>query len=246
MIKTFIIHVSKGYEDRRKHIDSHLPAVGITDYEYMLRGDIDDLTPDIRSNFFSSCLSLPQMSCLYKHYLVMKKVVDEEIPQVLVLEDDALLDKNFISILEQFRKEALCETGYVINIEEASNLVPLSVRNKDQSLYLCATNKLTGGLVYDLEFAKKMVNYLESTVTDAPIDGLIGNVREELEYNIYWTHPPIVRQGSKTGIFESELSGRSSGLYATVRSWFKEGYRTHIRSHLSKKQKALFENVTKY
>jgi len=42
------------------------------------------------------------------------------------------------------------------------------------------------------------------------------------------------------------LSGRSSGLYATVRSWFKEGYRTHIRSHLSGKQKALFENVTKY
>ncbi|UUM30481.1 glycosyltransferase family 25 protein [Vibrio japonicus] len=246
MIKTFIIHVSKGYEDRRQHIDSHLPERGITDYEYMLRGDIDDLTPDIRNNFFSDRLSLPEMSCLYKHYLVMKKVVEEQIPQVLVLEDDALLVEGFVEKLEKFREEIKGESRYLINIEEASNLVPLSIRKPNQSLYLCKTNKLTGGLVYDLEFAEKMVELLDSTVTDAPIDGLIGNERQTLHYNIYWTHPPLVRQGSKTGIFASELSGRSSGLYATVRSWFKEGYRTHVRSHLSKKQKALFENVTKY
>ena len=245
MIKTFIIHVSKGYEDRREHIDTHLPQRGITEYEYMLKGDIDDLSQDIRDNFFSHNLSLPQMSCLYKHYLVMKKVVENEIPQVLVLEDDALLDEHFCQHLKTFIDEVGNEKNYVINIEEASNLVPFSIRKHNQSLYLCSTNKLTGGLVYDLSFAKKMVQYLESTVTDAPIDGLIGNVREEVGYNIYWTHPPIVRQGSKIGIFSSELSGRRSGLYAEVRSWFKENYRTHVRSHISRKQKSLFTGVKK-
>ncbi|RJX72396.1 3-deoxy-D-manno-octulosonic acid transferase [Vibrio sinensis] len=246
MIKTFIIHVSKGYEDRRQHIDTHLPQVGLTDYEYMLRGDIDDLSEEIRHEFFSNDLNLPQMSCLYKHYLVMKKVVDENIPLVLVLEDDALLVPDFVTKLNTYIEEVQGQQGFVVNIEEASNLVPFSVRKPNQNLYLCKTNKLTGGLLYDLEFAKRMVKYLESTVTNAPIDGLIGNERENLQYNIYWTHPPLVRQGSKTGLFASELSGRTAGLYATVRSWFKENYRTHVRSHLSNKQKALFQNIDKY
>ncbi len=73
MIKTFVIHVSKGYEERRQYIDKHLPERGITDYEYMLAGDIDDLSDDVRNGFFDDSLRLPEKSCFYKHYLVMKK-----------------------------------------------------------------------------------------------------------------------------------------------------------------------------
>ena len=246
MIKTFVIHVSKGYEERRKHIDKHLPEVGITDYEYMLAGDIDDLSDDVRNGFFDDSLRLPEKSCFYKHYLVMKKVVEEQIPQVLVLEDDAFLNSDFIEQLEAFQSELSGEEKYLVNIEEASSLVPTSVRVPNQHLYLCKTNKLTGGLLYDLSFARAMVEHMENNITDAPIDGYIGNERTTLEYNIFWTHPPLVRQGSKTGAFDSELSGRTSGLYATVRSWFKEGYRTHVRSHVRSKHKALFKNITKY
>lgn len=241
MIKTFIIHVSKGYEDRRKHIDTHLPSRGLNEYEYMLRGDIDDLSDVIRNEFFTDSLRLPEKSCFYKHYLVMKRVVEERIPQVLVLEDDALLVHGFINKLESSLDELEGQQCYFVNIEDAATSVPYSCREMNQTLYLCSTNKLCGGYVYDLSFAKKMVSFIESAPIDAPIDGLIGNVNEALGYSIYWCQPPLVSQGSKSGLFSSELNGAKSGVYASIRSAVKDFYRRDIRSHLSKKQKRLFE-----
>ncbi|OEF04556.1 glycosyltransferase family 25 protein [Vibrio genomosp. F10] len=246
MIKTFVIHVSKGYEERRKHIDKHLPERGITDYEYMLRGDIDDLSDAIRNEFFDDSLRLPEKSCFYKHYLVMKKVVEEQIPHVLVLEDDAILAKNFLDELLEALDEVSEESNYFVNIEDAATSVPFSLRIPGQRLYRSKTNKLCGGYVYDLSFATRMVTYIETNTIDAPIDGLIGNVRSELGYNIFWCQPPLVSQGSKNGMFASELNGAKSGLYIRLRSAIKDFYRRDIRSHLSKKHKALFQNINKY
>ncbi|MGF1721734.1 glycosyltransferase family 25 protein [Vibrio kyushuensis] len=241
MIRTFIIHVSKGYEDRRQHIDSHLPERGITDYEYMLRGDIDDLSEDVRNEFFTDTLRLAEMSCFYKHYLVMKRAVKERIPQVLVFEDDVLLIDSFTDRLEKSLEELGGKQCYLVNIEDAATSVPYSCRKPNQTLYLCATNKLCGGYVYDLAFAEKMVSFIESKSVEAPIDGFIGNENENLGYSIYWCQPPLVAQGSKSGLFSSELNGAKSGRYATIRSAIKDWYRRDVRSHISKKQKQLFD-----
>ncbi|WP_047049101.1 glycosyltransferase family 25 protein [Vibrio mexicanus] len=241
MIKTFVIHVSKGYENRRAHMDSHLPKHGIVEYEYMLRGDIDDLSESVRSEFFTDTLRLAEKSCFYKHYLVMKRVVEERIPQVLVLEDDALLVDNFTQKLSLSLKELKDKECYFANIEDAATSVPYSYRKPNKTLYLCSTNKLCGGYVYDLAFAEKLVSFIESEVVDAPIDGFIGNENERLGYSIYWCQPPLVSQGSKSGLFASELNGAKSGMYATIRSSIKDWYRRNVRSHMSKKQKQLFD-----
>ncbi|MBC3621499.1 glycosyltransferase family 25 protein [Vibrio metschnikovii] len=246
MIKTFIIHVSQGYEVRRQHIDNHLPQRGITDYEYMLQGDIADLTPSIRNHFFSDKLSLGQMSCFYKHYLVMKEALARKIEPVLVLEDDVILISNFVQEMAAIEQELTSMSNYYINIEEASNSVPFAVRKAGQRFYPCKVNKLCGGYIFDLAFAEKFVNYVESQQNDVPIDGMIGNLVDRLEFNLYWSHPPLVKQGSKNGMFASELSGRHAGFYPAVRNWFKDMYRIYIRSHLSKKQRDLFKNRLKY
>ncbi|EKO3697862.1 glycosyltransferase family 25 protein [Vibrio metschnikovii] len=246
MIKTFIIHVSQGYEVRRQHIDNHLPQRGITDYEYMLRGDISDLTPNIRNHFFSDKLSLGQMSCFYKHYLVMKEALARKIEPVLVLEDDVILSSNFVQEMEAIEQELISMSNYYINIEEASNSVPFAVRKAGQRFYLCKVNKLCGGYIFDLVFAEKFVSYVESQKNDAPIDGMIGNLIDILQFNLYWTHPPLVQQGSKNGMFASELSERCSGIYPAIRNWFKDNYRANIRSHVSRKHHALFKDVKKY
>ncbi|MCK6263271.1 glycosyltransferase family 25 protein [Vibrio sp. ZSDE26] len=246
MIKTFVIHVSKGYEDRRKHIDSHLPERGITDYEYMLRGDIDDLSDDIRNHFFGESMSLPEKSCFYKHYLVMKRVVEEKIPQVLVLEDDALLEPDFLDQLSLISLELRKQSKYLVNIEEASSLVPVSIRVPKQKLYLCEVNKLAGGLIYDYSMAEAVVTYVESYTQDAPIDTTLGKLRHLLGYNLFWVHPPLVKQGSKSGLFDSELSGRKAGFYTAFRAWFKDNYKKHILSNLKAKHLAHFKNITKY
>ncbi|MEF1284782.1 glycosyltransferase family 25 protein [Vibrio sp. M250220] len=248
MIKTFIIHVSKGYEERRKHIDTHLPSRGINEYEYMLRGDIDDLSTDVINVFFGNALTLPEKSCFYKHYLVMKKVVEECIPQVLVLEDDAFLRKDFCEQVELIQHEIAFnnEKNYLINIEEASSLVPFSIRNRNQKLYLSDINKLTGGLIYDYEFAKNVIEHMSSTTQNLPIDTTLGQLRSELRYNLFWVHPPLVCQGSKNGQFDSELSGRTSGLKTRIRGFFKDYYKMHILSNLRLSHLKHFKNIIKY
>lgn len=246
MIKTFIIHVSKGYEDRRKHIDTHLLKRGISEYEYMLRGDIDDLSDEVRNEFFGSELSLAEKSCFYKHYLVMKEVVNRKIPQVLVLEDDAILDKFFSNHLGRILEELRNENNYIINIEEASSQVPFSIRKKGVSLYLSEINKLAGGLVYDYQFAKKMVHYLENNRNEQPIDTTIGKIRHSVGFNLYWTHPTLVKQGSKSGLFNSDLSGRRAGFYTAFRALFKDFYKKYLLSNVKKSHKSHFLNVRKY
>lgn len=246
MIKTFIIHVSKGYEDRRAHIDRHLPQVGLTDYEYMLRGDIDDLTDEIRHQFFAGDLSLPAKSCFYKHYLVMKEAVTRQIPQVLVLEDDVILDKHFLTKLKPILKELEQEVNYVVNIEEASSQVPRRFLKTSKYLYLCNQNKLAGGLIYDLTFATKAVHFMESRPQYAAYDHWFNKHRHEVKFNLFWSHPTLVRQGSKTGLFNSGISGKKSGRSTKFRSWFKDCYKKHILSNFRKRNLDYFRNVPYY
>lgn len=246
MLKTFVIHVSKGYEERREHIDRHLPSVGLNEYEYMLRGDIDDLSDQIRNEFFAGDLSLPAKSCFYKHYLVMKEVVLRQIPQVLALEDDVILEKDFIDQLSAILNELNGEKNYVVNIEEASSQVPRKIRQTGQHLYLCHQNKLTGGLIYDLTFARKAVAFIESKPQMLAADHWFNEHRHEVKFNLFWTHPTLVKQGSKSGMFASGICDKKSGLYTAVRAWFKDRYKKHILSNFRQRNVNYFIDVPYY
>lgn len=241
MVNTFIIHVSKGYEARKLHIDTHLPKRGLTDYEFILKGDISDLIEPMPIQFNKSVLSPAQMSCFYKHYLALKIMMARNLPQVLVLEDDAILVPDFKRRLSGVLSELEGKTFYYANIEDAASAVPLSVRQKGQVLYPCKVNKLAGGYICDLAFAKAFIQHAESHQIDAPIDGYFGNVRERLDFTLFWLEPPMVRQGSKTGMFASELSGGKQGICAAMKGWLKDSYRRYVRSNLSANHKELFD-----
>ncbi|WP_100753522.1 glycosyltransferase family 25 protein [Vibrio salilacus] len=246
MLKTFIIHVSKGYEERRQHIDNHLPSVGLHQYEFMLRGDINDLTEEIRNKFFAGSLSLPAKSCFYKHYLVMKEVVQRQIPSVLVLEDDVILPSSFTRDLQPILAELENERNYVVNIEEASSQVPITVRKKGKHLYLCNKNKLTGGLIYDLEFAKKAVKFIESTPQIYTADHWYNEHRHDLKFNLFWSHPTLVKQGSKNGLFSSGISNKQRGYTPAIRAWFRDRYKKYILCNLRQRNINCFKNVPYY
>lgn len=96
----FVIHVSEGYEERRHHIDKHLPERGIANFEYMLRGDIKDLTPEVKAKYFRENDKLPELSCAYKHVLAYEKMVKRGIERALILEDDAFLANNALTQMQ--------------------------------------------------------------------------------------------------------------------------------------------------
>jgi len=68
-IPVFVLHVKQGYEDRARHMERTLAAHGIV-FEYMLDGDMTELTPELQQRFFGSAgtptphKSVPPNICL--------------------------------------------------------------------------------------------------------------------------------------------------------------------------------------
>jgi glycosyl transferase family 25 len=242
----FVIHVNKGYEDRKAHIDSHLPERGIISFNYMLKGDISDLTNDIIDKYFHREMDKATMSCFYKHLLVYKKMVENNIPSALILEDDAFLAKNSLEIIKRLDIQLIGESNYIVNIEQTNRHVPLSIKEKNKILYLCERTKRAGGYVIDIIAAKKIVDFMNTASTQLPIDSFISEMRNTIKYNIYWLDPSIVIQGSKNGKFHSVLSHRKKSKFVTLTSFFRDLYQKNIVSNISKKRKKPFLNVCKY
>lgn len=126
----FVIHVSEGYEERRHHIDKHLPERGIANFEYMLRGDIKDLTPEVKAKYFTGNDKLPELSCAYKHILVYEEMVKRGIERALVLEDDAFLANDTLAQLQRVDEEMRDEVNFIVNIEHSNRSVPFKVKNQ--------------------------------------------------------------------------------------------------------------------
>jgi len=242
----FVIHVSEGYEERKEHIDAHLPERGFPQFTYMLEGDIKDVTPSVISKHFEGSVDMAAISCFYKHLLVYKNMVENGIESALIFEDDVFLHSNSLEILTKLNSELEHESNFIVNIESPFYTVPKSVQNKGQMLYLARETKRCGGYVIDLIAATKIVNYLNANTTSLPVDTFQSALRENLQYNIFWIVPPIVTQGSKNGMFHSELSGRNKSYFKFLTSIFRDFYQEHVVSNFSKKRKAVFDHVIKY
>ncbi|WP_322803458.1 glycosyltransferase family 25 protein [Vibrio alfacsensis] len=242
----FVIHVSEGYEERRQHIDKHLPERGIVHFEYMLRGDIKDLTPEVKTKYFKGNDNLPELSCAYKHILVYEEIVKRNIEVALVLEDDAFLASDAVDKLKLVECEMRDEVNFIVNIEHSNRSVPLKIKEKGKLCYLASHTKRTGGYIIHLDVARKFVQFFEENRTGMPSDVFQTQMRDVLEYNTFWMDPPVVYQGSKNGTFDSDLSSRKQSAFTSITSFFRDSYQRYLVTNLSKKRLASFENVKKH
>ena len=74
---TFVVHVSEGAEDREKSVSEQLNRRNIP-FEFMLRGDLKDITPEIQKEYFSEYLLgdlIPGTSCSLKHIYILEEIV---------------------------------------------------------------------------------------------------------------------------------------------------------------------------
>ena len=136
MIKTFVISLDR-CSDRRKLIFENLKKVGFVDnveWFKAIDGKNDDLSQyDIdRSKFkrywhnkISCCssnlyFSDSEYACTLSHLHIYKKIVDENIPMALVLEDDVILNAKYqdsLNNLESIVKKFSCELLYLLCFE---------------------------------------------------------------------------------------------------------------------------------
>lgn len=233
----FVIHVKNGYEERKLHIDTHLPKRGIKHFEYILDGDIADLSHDlILKKFDTEALSLSEISCFYKHYLAYLEVIKRDLNSALIIEDDAFLSKSTPKVLKALFLILEKKENYLINIESNNRSVPFIMKKKGKLIYKTNHTKLAGGYIIDKITAKKLVKEIQTSISSLPIDSYHTAMRANLNYDIYWLEPPIVEQGSKNGLFKSVLSNRRKSTLKHISSKFRNFYQKWIVTNLNPKR----------
>lgn len=231
--KTFVLHVKKGFEERGKHIESMLGSMGI-DFEYILDGDMDDITPETISRYFTGKQMggrSPHTSCALKHIIAYEKIIRSGIGGALILEDDIYLSSNFTVIFSKSMEElenrtvtGRCPT--IISYEDTrQRFVPRSRRKKDVVLYDGDRDRMTGAYYINREAAEIIVSHAIKKKIDCPIDILHNKLLKANQLSYLWCQPTIASQGSANGRYRSGIDTDKSFYYPIkwqLKLWYKK------------------------
>lgn len=216
----FVAHVKHGYDDRERHIRAMLGKFKVP-FEFMLDGDIDDITDERRARYFSQQLSIPfpAQSCALKHLLIYEEMVRRRLPGALILEDDICLHRRFPEIFSRSMSELeeYTHTGVdgslkpvIISYEDTRlRFVERSRRQKGRVLYPGDRDRMTGCYYINLAAAEALLHQLANgDGLTMPIDHYHAWMLHQGELQYLWCQPTVATQGSHNGLFRS-------GIYTT-------------------------------
>ena len=235
---TFVVHVSKGAEDREKYITKHLADQGI-DFEFMLKGDLNEITPEIHAKYFKGHMLddlYPAVSCALKHIYILEEIVKRDLNRALILEDDIVLDNKFIEICNKAMEELDAKNttdSYFISLENNRNYISKSEEIPGHYLYKKDASRYAGAYIISGKAAKNSVDEILNNKCHRHIDWYYNSLAEKGKFTIYWIHPTIAEQGSHNGKFSSLLDNKPSGFFRKI-SWRVQ---TLMKTHIHRKLK---------
>jgi len=223
--RVYVVHVKTGYQERREHISRELSGRGIQ-FRFMLDGDIPDIEPSHLDIYFEGPMHLvsPSSSCALKHFLIYEEIVAQDIPLTLVLEDDAVLAPEFNAVFNESMAELRKlhggpDKGTIVSYENSTlRFVPQSRLCDKTRLYAADRGRCAGAYVVTRAAAAAILKEAKSKKCSLPVDLYHNELIRQGLIQIFWCHPPIVEQGSHSGLFASGIDGKKSGLLRKL-SW---------------------------
>ena len=199
MIPVFVISLADSI-DRRNSITKYLDIHGIL-FEFVDAVDGRKGLPTEYENQIdrgkSLCrgrkLSDTEFACALSHMKVYQKIVSNNIPWTLILEDDALPQFDLVPYLENrcFEDAELTQLIYGI---------PIFVRRKGQNIifgkfrsYICSSAKvprLTVGYVISKYAAKYLLDHGTPITSTADWPNCISKLIKNMNFRI--VHPPLI------------------------------------------------------
>ena len=222
----FVLHVGADTA-RAGHIDSMMIRLGLP-FEYILDGDKSDLTADVLTEYFGGPMARVSgaTSCAYKHLLACRAIIDRGLPGALILEDDAILFKNFPDLLESAMSELSAKDSRraaIISFEDTRlRFVPRSQRRRGQVLYPGDRDRFAGIYYINAAGAHMLLERSCGEKMSMPVDLFHRCMLERGLLDYWWTHPCGGTQGSHNGAF---ASGISSDRAAAVVWRLRRAYR---------------------
>ena len=209
----FVLHVREGYDDRERHVDSMMADKHI-DFEYVLDGDMSDLTPGLLAEYFAGDMArrTPATSCAMKHLIACRHIVERGLDGALVLEDDIILLDRFTDIFRKGMAELAANGEWnsrpvIVNYEDTRlRFVPRSKRVRGRVLYEGDRDRMTGALYVNARAARLILDRARSCKMDCPIDLFHCRLLRQGLLTYLWCQPVIATQGSHTGMFRSGIN----------------------------------------
>lgn len=233
--QALVLHVTEGYEDRAKHIEKMLGDSHIS-FEYIFEGDMKELTPQVLDTYFADGGSvpmhaiLPHTSCALKHIKAYEYIVTHHLKGALILEDDIIIHRRFITIFNATMDE-IQSKGYhnvMISYEDSRlRFVPRSKRKAGQYLYPGDRDRMTGAYYIDNEGAQTILNFIAEHKCFEPIDHFHDKLLKEKIIQYLWCQPTIASQGSFNGMFKTSISTKEM-KYENLRWYFKLFYKKFL------------------
>lgn len=228
-----VAHVKHGYEKRRESIERQLGALGMP-FRFMLDGDIPDIDAELSSRWFADSFTIsPAQSCACKHLFMYERIVKAGWTGALILEDDILLAKNFVSVfhqsLEELRRwnDPALETAWISYENSTLNVPPRSELRAGQLLYRATQTRCAGAYYIGAGAAATLLQAASSIKVDKPIDHWVNDMARRMPegLQIHWCHPAVAEQGSMNGRFASMDPRRTATLWRrlkwTANKWYK-------------------------
>jgi glycosyl transferase family 25 len=191
---------------RRRSVTEQLARFGLKP-EFIDDWDQPDITPEIDRETFTGDLNIRQKSCGLKHLTALRRIVERNEKQALVLEDDALLSDGFAEGV----KAALAEwpryaQPSVVFIGCGGNFyTPKSMRRPGQRLYPGSRGRLADSYILGVDAARTRLDWVAKHRVSRPIDNQFEVIDRDAGIMMLWLEEPVVEQGSKTGLFDTTL-----------------------------------------
>lgn len=234
-IHIFIIHV-RGQKEREEFIQAQLDKLGFP-YEYILEGNMEDLTPDIIDKYFTDNGTsetmygvYPRTSCAYKGIRAYERIVEKGLKGALVFEDDIRLfpgfKEKFLETLDEIETYHANES-LMVNYEESSLLlVPRSQRKEGQHLYKAERDRFAGCYYITNKAAKTIVEYVHKNKCDTTLDRFHTELVEQGLINYYWSYPCLAVQCSCDGSMPTMIPTKPRPLKRL--KWFYKRFYKHL------------------
>ncbi len=220
----YVLSVKK-FTNRIAHIEKELAKQSIS-FEFIFEHDIGSIDPLLEDKIFSSQPKIepPQRSLVLKHISAWEKCVQNKYKTILVFEDDVILHRCFDQEIKLVMDEvAKKDKSYLIFLGGADTRVPKEYFLSKEKIIVnpIAT---ADGYITDYAACQKRLAWLEDNHITLPADHLLKAIDQQKGITQYWSHKPLVQQGSVFGMFTSTLDGKrkkQSNFYNLLRYRFK-------------------------
>ena len=209
LVDAVLVLSVRSFSERIAHMQAELARHHIG-FEFVFDFDADTIpAPLIERTFAPSDLKLAHQSLVLKHIRSWQLTVERGWGRVLVLEDDAVLTRDFESSFAQAMREADALAGpYLIYLGCGDNRY---LEGATRSVHMLLPGGLlpaTDAVVFNREAAERRLAYLRSHKITRPADWLTREMDAAVGIPHYWLRAPIVEQGSMNGLFESVLDDK--------------------------------------